>query len=46
MGAIAKDQKKKKIIQLIYKLDEKNTQLAIDMIKLFLKHNDAYMETH
>jgi transcriptional regulator with XRE-family HTH domain len=39
LAAIAKDPKKKKLLQLIYKLDDNSTQLVTDMIKLVLKHN-------
>ena len=43
LGAISKDQKKKKLLQMIYKLDEENTQFAIEFLKLMQKYNHDYM---
>jgi len=44
VGAIGNDQKKKKLLQLIYQLDERNTILATEIIKLIQKHSDDYIK--
>ncbi len=38
LGAISKDPKKKKLISMIYKLDDDTTQLATEVIKSILKY--------
>lgn len=39
LGAISKNETKQKLIQIIYKLDDNDAQLAIEIINLILKTN-------